>query len=187
MIQITPISLRPSTIAQVTEIFYNDISTVLSTAAKGILIYVALIAMLRITGKRSLSKFNIFDFVITIALGSVFASTLTSSDVKLAQSITAIVILLGGQYIISQLALHAEGFENIIKSDPALLYSGGSLNRVTMKRERVTEREVLQAVRKSGSASLDDVEAVILETDGTMSVIAASGGSPKAIYKPVAK
>lgn len=50
MIQITPISLRPSTIAQVTEIFYNDISTVLSTAAKGILIYIALIAMLRITG-----------------------------------------------------------------------------------------------------------------------------------------
>lgn len=187
MIQITPISLRPSTIAQVTEIFYNDISTVLSTAAKGILIYVALIAMLRITGKRSLSKFNIFDFVITIALGSVFASTLTSSDVKLAQSITAIVILLGGQYIISQLALHSDGFENIIKSAPALLYSGGSLNRDTMKRERVTEREVLQAVRKSGSASLDDVEAVILETDGTMSVIAASGGSPKAIYKPVAK
>lgn len=187
MIQITPISLRPSTIAQVTEIFYNDISTVLSTAAKGILIYVALIAMLRITGKRSLSKFNIFDFVITIALGSVFASTLTSSDVKLAQSITAIVILLGGQYIISQLALRSDGFENIIKSDPALLYSGGSLNRDTMKRERVTEREVLQAVRKSGSASLDDVEAVILETDGTMSVIAASGGSPKAIYKPVTK
>lgn len=99
VMQITPVPPCPPTIAQVTEIFYNDISTVLSTAAKGILIYIALIAMLRITGKRSLSKFNIFDFVITIALGSVFASTLTSSDVKLAQSITAIVILLGGQYI----------------------------------------------------------------------------------------
>lgn len=187
MIQITPISLRPSTIAQVTEIFYNDISTVLSTAAKRDPDLYRADRDAADHGKRSLSKFNIFDFVITIALGSVFASTLTSSDVKLAQSITAIVILLGGQYIISQLALHAEGFENIIKSDPALLYSGGSLNRVTMKRERVTEREVLQAVRKSGSASLDDVEAVILETDGTMSVIAASGGSPKAIYKPVTR
>lgn len=170
-----------------TEIFYNDAQTVLSTAAKGILIYIALIALLRITGKRSLSKFNIFDFVITIALGSVFASTLTSSDVELAQSITAIVVLLGGQYLISELALRSNGFENIIKSDPALLYSGGSLNRGTMKRERVTEREVLQAVRKSGSASLDEVEAVILETDGTMSVIAGSGESPKAIYKPVTK
>ncbi|WP_254868280.1 DUF421 domain-containing protein [Corynebacterium sp. Marseille-P4321] len=170
------------------EIFYNDAQTVLSTAAKGILIYIALIAMLRITGKRSLSKFNIFDFVITVALGSVFASTLTSSDVKLAQSVTAIVVLLGGQYLISQLALRSDGFEKVIKSDPALLYSGGSLNRATMKRERVTEREVLQAVRNSGSASLDEVEAVILETDGTMSVIAATdGGSRKAIYAPVRK
>lgn len=94
---------------------------------------------------------------------------------------------MAGSTSISRLALRSEGFENIIKFDPALLYSGGSLNRGTMKRERVTEREVLQAVRKSGSASLDDVEAVILETDGTMSVIAASGGSPKAIYKPVTK
>ena len=76
-----------------TEIFVNDAQTILSTAAKGILIYIALIALLRITGKRSLSKFNIFDFVITIALGSVFASTLTSSDVKLAQSVTAILVL----------------------------------------------------------------------------------------------
>lgn len=168
------------------EIFYNDAQTVLSTAAKGLLIYIALIVMLRITGKRSLSKFNIFDFVITIALGSVFASTLTSSDVKLAQSITAIIVLLGGQYLISQLALRSDGFEKLIKSDPALLFSGDSFNAATMKRERVTEREVLQAVRNSGAASLDGVEAVILETDGTMSVIGKSDGSAaRAIYRPV--
>lgn len=171
-----------------TEIFVNDAQTILSTAAKGILIYIALIALLRITGKRSLSKFNIFDFIITIALGSVFASTLTSSDVKLAQSVTAILVLLGGQYLISLLALRSNAFEGLIKSDPALLYSGGSLNSATMERERVTEREVLQAVRKSGSASLEEVEAVILETDGTMSVIAKSNHGPsKAIYNPVKK
>lgn len=167
------------------DIFYNDWTTVLSTAGKGLLIYVALIVMLQISGKRSLSKFNIFDFVITVALGSVFASTLTSKDVKLAQSVTAIIILLGGQYIISKLAFKSDRFERLIKSEPALLYSGGAFSRKTMASERVTEREVLQAVRKSGSAGLDAVEAVILETDGTISVIGASDARSHLIYDPV--
>ena len=167
------------------DIFYNDLTTVWSTAAKGLLIYIALIVMLRIAGKRSLSKFNIFDFVITVALGSVFASTLTSKDVKLAQSVAAIVVLLGGQYLISKLACHSDRFERLIKSEPALLYSGDRFNTATMRRERVTEREILQAVRKSGNAGLGEVEAIILETDGTMSVIAASETSSQHIYRPV--
>ena len=98
---------------------------------------------------------------------------------------TAIIVLLGGQYLISKLAFKSDRFERLIKSEPALLYSGGTFNRKTMARERVTEREVLQAVRKSGSAGLDAVEAVILETDGTMSVIGASDARSHLIYDPV--
>lgn len=162
-------------------IFYNNLQTVFVTGAKGFLMYVILIAMLRITGKRSLSKFNIFDFVITIAIGSVFASTMTSNDVKLAQASTAMIVLLAGQYIMSKLALKYDKFESIIKSDPALLFYNGSYIKETMKNERVTKREILQAARTNGASSLDDVWAVILETDGTMSVIKKSSDG-KDIY-----
>lgn len=158
-------------------IFYNNINTVFVTAVKGLLMYIILIAMLRITGKRSLSKFNIFDFVITIAIGSVFASTMTSNDVKLAQATTAMLVLLGGQYIMSRLALKYDKFERIIKADPALLFYNGNFNLETMKHERVTKREILQAVRGSGAGSLDQVQAVVLETDGQMSVISKSDGT----------
>lgn len=159
-------------------IFYNNINTVIITAAKGILIYIILIAMLRITGKRSLSKFNIFDFVITIAIGSVFASTMTSNDVKLAQATTAILVLLAGQYVLSRLALKYDKIERIIKADPALLFYNGDYILETMKHERVTKREILQAVRASGSSSLKEVYAVVLETDGKMSVIGKSTDAP---------
>lgn len=118
----------------VRDIFYNDFTTIWSTAAKGLLIYVVLIVMLRIAGKRSLSKFNIFDFVITVAVGSVFASTLTSKDVKLSQSVTAIIVLLGGQFVISKLAWNSDRFERLIKAEPALLYSGDRFNTATMRR-----------------------------------------------------
>lgn len=106
--------------------------------------------MLRITGKRSLSKLNIFDFIITIALGSVFAPTLTSKYVKLTQSITALIVLLGDQYLISRLAFTSDKFEQPIKADPSLLYYNDEFIIETMAHERITKREVLEAVIKSG-------------------------------------
>ena len=167
-------------------IFYNNFETVYSTAIKGILIYIFLIIALRITGKRSLSKLNIFDFIITIAIGSVFASVLTSKDVKLAQGTTAIIVLLGGQYIISKWAFKSDKFEQKIKSDPALLYYDDHFLYKTMKHERVTEREILQAVRSNDISSLDKVEAVILETQGSISVISKSDkGLESHIYDSV--
>lgn len=167
-------------------IFYNNFETVYSTAIKGILIYIFLIIALRITGKRSLSKLNIFDFIITIAIGSVFASVLTSKDVKLAQGTTAIIVLLGGQYIISTWAFKSDKFEQKIKSDPALLYYNDHFLYKTMKHERVTEREILQAVRSNGISSLDKVEAVVLETQGSISVISKSDkGLDSHIYDSV--
>lgn len=170
-------------------IFYNNFETIYSTAIKGILIYIFLIIALRISGKRSLSKLNIFDFIITIAIGSVFASVLTTKDVKLAQGTTAIIVLLGGQYIISRLSYKYDKFEEKIKSDPALLYYDNRFLYDTMKVERVTEREILQAVRASGVGSLEKVQAVILESQGSISVITKSDdssiGLDSHLYDPV--
>lgn len=160
------------------ELFFSGWGPIGATVIKGLIIYVTLIAVLRITGKRSLSKFNIFDFIITIALGSIFASTLTTDDLVLAQSVAAIVVLLGAQFVVSKLAMRSNRFERVIKSDPALLFYGGDYVVETMRAERVTKREILQAVRNSGASSLEGVQAVILETDGTMSVIVSSDDAP---------
>lgn len=167
------------------DIFASEWGTLAATAVKGVIIYVTLIAMLRISGKRSLSKLNIFDFIITVAIGSIFASTLTTEDLKLAQSVTAILVLLLAQWTISRLAFRSSKFERLIKADPALLYYGGDFLTDTMRAERVTQREILQAVRISGTASLDGVQAIILETDGTMSVIARSEDAPPPAHNAV--
>lgn len=167
------------------ELFFSGWGPLGATVVKGLIIYVTLIILLRITGKRSLSKFNIFDFIITIALGSIFASTLTTNDLALAQSVTAIVVLLGAQFVVSRLAMRSDRFERIIKSDPALLFYGGEYVADTMRAERVTKREILQAVRNSGASSLDGVQAVVLETDGTISVIATSEDAPPPAFNAV--
>ena len=76
-------------------------SDVARTLIVGTLAYAALIATLRVSGKRTLAKLNAFDLVVTVALGSTLASVLTSSSVALAQGVTAFVTLIGLQFVVS--------------------------------------------------------------------------------------
>jgi uncharacterized membrane protein YcaP (DUF421 family) len=151
--------------------FFNSWSHLLHTLVVGILAYAALIVLLRISGKRTLSKWNAFDFVVTVAFGSTLATALLSNDTSLLQSITAFVLLILLQFVITRLSVHSSVFERWIKARPRLLLYRGELHHAVLKRERVTPSEVMAALRNAGIAVLEDVYAVVLETDGSFSVI----------------
>ena len=140
----------------------------------GICAYAAVVLMLRVSGKRTLSKMNAFDFVVTIALGSTLASLLLSKDVPLAEGLLALGLLISLQWGVAWLAVRSRGWRKLIKSEPRLLALRGELNEGALRDERVTADEVDSALRKAGIASLSEVEAVILETDGTVSVIGSA-------------
>jgi uncharacterized membrane protein YcaP (DUF421 family) len=149
---------------------WTDLGRILVVAP---LAYVALVTMLRISGARTLSKLNAFDLVVTVALGSTLATVLLSSDVSLAEGVLALAVLVLLQFLVSRASLRWRRVERLVKSDPVLLYRSGFLPG-PMRRARVTEDEVRQAARAAGHASLDDVAAVVLETDGNFSVLAAT-------------
>lgn len=144
----------------------------------GVLAYAALVLLLRISGKRTLSKMNAFDLVVTVALGSLLASVLLSKDVPLAEGVLGFAVLIGLQYALASLIRRSRRFEALIKSEPALLFFRGRFLERAMRRERVAEVEVLAAIRNQGVADVEEVEAVVLETDGSFSVIPSSGGGP---------
>lgn len=133
--------------------------------------YVVLVFVLRISGKRTLSKMNAFDFVVTVALGSTLASTITSETVALLEGILALTLLVALQFVITWLSVRSNGFSKLIKAEPSLLYHDGRYIASQMRRSRITESEVQAAIREKGKGSLGDVAAVVLETDGTFSVI----------------
>ncbi|PIC76726.1 MULTISPECIES: DUF421 domain-containing protein [Sporosarcina] len=151
--------------------FFNGWETLLRTVVVGVLSYIGLIFILRISGKRTLSKMNAFDLVVTVALGSILATILLSKDVALSEGLTAFIVLIGMQYIVAWSSVRFRIISKLIKSEPKLLFYEGSFLKETMKSERILEEEIFQAARSSGLGSLDDVSAVILETDGSISVI----------------
>ena len=144
----------------------------------GVLAYAALVVLLRISGKRTLSKMNAFDFVVTVALGSTLATVLLSKDVALAEGALAFAVLIGLQYLLAWLGRRSERVEALIKSEPALLLYRGRFIERAMRQERLAQGEVLAAIRNEGIADVEEVEAVVLETDGSFSVIRRTGEAP---------
>jgi uncharacterized membrane protein YcaP (DUF421 family) len=148
---------------------WTDLGRILVVAP---LAYAALVAVLRISGARTLSKLNAFDLVVTVALGSTLATVALSGDVSLSEGVLALVVLVLLQFMVSRASRRWRRIERLVKSEPVLLYRSGFVHGA-MRRARVTEDEVRQAARSSGKASLDDVAAVVLETDGSFSTLPA--------------
>lgn len=154
--------------------FFGNWWGLLRVIIVGVSAYASLIVLLRLSGKRTLSKMNAFDLVVTVALGSTLATVLLSKDVPLAEGVLAFALLIFLQFAIATLSIWSKPFRQLVKSEPALLFHKGEFLRRTMKAERVVEDEIYAAVRSQNFTSLEEVFAVVLETDGTFSVLANS-------------
>jgi uncharacterized membrane protein YcaP (DUF421 family) len=137
----------------------------------GVLAYAALVVTLRISGKRTLTKLNAFDLVVTIALGSILASVVLSKDIALAEGVLALVLLVLLQYAITWTSVRLPWFNHAIKSEPTLLVHRGVFLDGAMRQQRVTREEVFAALRGEGVAAIENAAAVVLETDGSISVV----------------
>ena len=158
--------------------FYDDWFGLVRVVIVGTCAYLALIALLRISGKRTLAKLNAFDFVITVALGSTLATVLLSSSVALAEGVIALGLLIGLQYLVAWVSVRSRLVERLVKSEPSLVYRNGFLQDA-MRRERVTADELSQAARGQGHTDLSKVSAIVLETDGTLSILTEVPTSPQ--------
>ena len=150
--------------------FFNDWTSLLRIVAVGVPAYIALVLLLRIGGKRTLSKFNAFDLVVTVSFGSTLASALLSSDISLSEVVAAFALLVLLQFLITWSSVRWTLVDRLVKAEPQLLYHRGEYLDDALKRERVTRGELLAAVRSQGHAGIEAVSAVVLETDGSISV-----------------
>jgi uncharacterized membrane protein YcaP (DUF421 family) len=146
----------------------------------GTLAYAALVFFLRISGKRTLTKLNAFDLVVTVALGSTLATVLLSKDVALAEGLLALGLLVSLQYVATWLSVRVSWFQKLIKSEPTLVLHNGHFLDDAMRSVRLTDVEVLAVLRSQGISDVGAVAAVVLETDGSVSVLQSYSASDEA-------
>ena len=151
--------------------FFGGWDNLLRTLVVGVLAYITLVVFLRISGKRTLSKMNAFDLVVTVALGSTLATVLLARDVALAEGVLAFALLISLQFAVTWSSVRASWVRRLATGEPLMLLYCGEFLSVALRQARVNEDEVRAAVRSAGIDSLKKVHAVVLETDGSFSVV----------------
>lgn len=141
------------------------------TALVGVLAYAGLVIFLRLSGKRTLSKLNAFDLVVTVALGSTLSTILLTESVALAEGLVAYAVLIGLQWAVAWTSVRWPAFARTVRAEPAVLLRDGEPLAAAMRRERVTESELLGAVREAGARELAEAEVVLLDGDGALTAI----------------
>ncbi len=154
--------------------WFDSWSDLLRVAAVGTAAYVFLVVLLRLSGKRTLVKLNAFDLVVTVALGSTLASILLSSTVSWSEGAAALGVLVLLQLVVSWTTSHLVSGRSVVTSRPTTLLRHGTIDHRALSAQRLTSAELRQAVRSSGIGGLDLVAFVVLETDGSLSVIPTS-------------
>ena len=135
------------------------------------LVYLLVILFVRIAGKRSTSQMNNFDWIVTVALGSMTGSTIILEDVSVARGVLAIGMLLGLQMILTIWVRRSRLVAGAVEASPTILYSSAGYHDDQMRKERVSRSEVLAAVRDQGLSEMSQVAYVILENDASFSVL----------------
>lgn len=167
--------------------FFDSWHGLLRVVVVGTLAYAALVLLLRVSGKRTLAKMNAFDLVVTVALGSTLASILLTKSVALLEGLLGLLLLVGLQYAVAWGSVRSARVRRLVKSEPRMLLYKGRFLEEAMRAERMTEDEVLAALRATGQADPAGVEAVVLETDGSLSVVPSAPPEAGALAGPASR
>lgn len=154
--------------------FWGGFEPLLRIVVVGTLTYIGIVLILRFSGKRTLASMNAFDFIITVAMGSAFGRILTAQSVSVSEAITAFLLLVCLQFLFSFFELRSKRFSKLMSSRPTLLFYNGKFVEKNMKKQRLQKTDLMGMIRQKKYGSMEQIEAIIFESNGSISVIGKS-------------
>lgn len=134
------------------------------------MMYLAVLLLVRIGGLRSFAEMSAFDFAMTVALGTIIASTAVAPTPSLLEGLVALGTIFAIRFMIAYLRIGPNG-SKLIDNEPLLLMDGSEILEPNLREARMTRHDLLASLRAADVGSFDDVLAVVLETTGKVSVI----------------
>ncbi len=139
-----------------------------------VITYAAILCFTRIAGLRSFSKMSAADFAMTVAVGSLFASTISSAKPPLVVGLFALAMLFAGQWLVAYLRRVTRRARWLVDNQPLLLMNGARILEDNLARANVTRSDLYAKLREANALSLDQIRAVVFETTGDISVLHSS-------------
>ena len=138
--------------------------------ARAVVVYIFLLAILRLTGKRQVGQLAPFDLVLLLVLSNALQNSMNGGDNTVTGGVISAVTLISLNYLLGYIAFRSKKMGRFIEGRPQIIIHNGHVYRDVMERERLTQDELDAAVRLAGCASIDEVHFAILENNGQISV-----------------
>jgi len=138
---------------------------------RAVVVYVLLLAMLRVSGKRTVGQFTPFDLLVVVLLGTAVQNSLIGEDVSLLGGLLLAVTLIACNWLVGFATARSRRLDRLVEGCPVLLGRDGQLFDRALRRENLSLSDVEEAMRDNGVADIADVALVTLEVDGTITVV----------------
>lgn len=155
-------------------LFFDDIEKLGRIVLTAVMVYILIVVTTKVSGKRSTSQLNNFDWVVTVMIGSLGASIILLKEIPFIEGGAAIVTLYVMQFLVTKYASLSQPFSSVILSDPRIVFYQGQYLPEAMRAERLTRQEMECAMRAEGVHDLNDIEAIIFESDAKLTIITKS-------------
>jgi uncharacterized membrane protein YcaP (DUF421 family) len=149
----------------------------LMTAARAVGVFVLMLVVIRLLGKRTVGNFTAFDLLVALMLGEV-VDEMIYGDVTLLQGGVAVVTIAAAKYVTTILAYRNHAFGKMFEGTPAVVVRDGEFEREGMRNELMSEREVVAALRLQGVDDMREVKLATVEVDGIVSVVRHDWAEP---------
>ena len=152
-------------------LFFDNIDKLARIILTAAMVYLLIVAVTKVSGKRSTSQLNNFDWIVTVMIGSLGASTILLKNVPFIEGMSSILTLYLLQFLVTKYASISPSFSSFILSEPKIVFYHGQFLPDAMRDERLTRQELESVMRSNGIHSLDEIEAIVFESDATLNVI----------------
>lgn len=144
---------------------------------RSLVVYVFLLVMFRIIGKRQVGQMTPFDLIVLLILSNVLQNAMIGPDNSILGGLIGATTILGANWMVSRAAFSSRLFERAVEGVPTLLVHQGMPIEANLRRESISREDLLATLRSQGVFSLSDVNAAVLETSGKVSVLRREGSA----------
>lgn len=152
-------------------VFFDNIDKLGRIVLTTVMVYVLIVLVTKVSGKRSTSQLNNFDWIVTVMIGSLGASTILLKDIPFVEGVSSILVLYLLQFLVTKYASISPQFSSFILSEPRIVFYQGQFLPDAMRAERLTRQEIECAMRSEGVHRFDDIEAIVFESDAKLTII----------------
>lgn len=142
----------------------------LLTIIRSIILYILVILAIRLMGKRQLGELQPSELVITILISNIATLPLEDADIPLLTGMTPILVLVCLEVLISWITLRFPGLRKLVSGSPKIIITNGEIDREALTELRLSEADVMSALRSQQVFDVKDVQQAVVETNGSISV-----------------